>query len=295
MKKIITYCLYPVLLFSVIGLFILTLKYDWDLKTVFAWMAGFRFGILLLVEYLFPLKKEWKMTKKSFIRDLKWMASGIIIVGITKFGLPLLAIDLSTSNEGILQNTSIFTGALITLLVYEFFQYWYHRISHTGIGKFKWLWKIHITHHLPKEVYLLMHPVLHPLNVIVVQVIIQGTLILLGARAESIFIFNALMGLQGLISHFNVEIKAGFLNYIFIGTELHRYHHSANMEEAQNYGSVISIWDIVFGTFYYKPNRIPKKIGVENEELYPKSTEIFKVLVLPFKKDRARSTATNNV
>jgi len=293
MKKFITYFLYPILLFITIGLFVIALEYGWDLKIVFVWMAGFRFGILLLVEFLFPLKKEWKMTKKSFVRDLKWTVSGIFITGITKVGLPLLAIDLSASNDGILQNTSIFTGALITLLVYEFFQYWYHRVSHTGIGNFKWLWKVHVTHHLPKQVYILMHPVVNPINVIVIQIIIQGTLILLGARSESIFLFNALMGLQGLVSHFNVEIKAGFLNYIFIGTELHRYHHSANMEEAKNYGSVITIWDIVFGTFYYKPNRIPEKLGVENEELYPKSTEIFKVLLLPFKKDKTRSTATN--
>ncbi len=296
MKKLITYYLYPILLFLTIGLFVITLKYDWDLKIVFAWMAGFRFGILLLVEFLFPLKKEWKMTKKSFIRDLKWMAVGIIIAGIAKFGLPLLAIDLSASNEGILRDTSIFTGAVITLLVYEFFQYWYHRISHNGTGEFrKWLWKVHVAHHLPDKVYLLMHPVFHPINMIVTQIIIQGSLILLGARPESIFIFNALMGLQGLISHFNVEIKAGFLNYIFIGTELHRYHHSANSEEAQNYGSVITIWDIVFGTFYYKPNRTPERLGVENVKLYPTSTEIFKVLSLPFKKVKSRSTANNKV
>jgi len=284
MKKFIIYCLYPVLLFSVIGLFVLTLKYDWDLKTVFAWMAGFRIGILLLVEYLFPLKKEWKMTKKSFIRDLKWIASGVITSGIIKLAIPLLAIDLSASNDGILANTSIFTGALITLLVYEFFQYWQHRISHNGIGKWKWLWKVHSAHHLPEQVYLLMHPVAHPINAIIVQVIMMGTLLLLGARAESIFICTALMGLQGLISHFNVEIKAGFLNYIFIGTELHRFHHSANVSEAQNFGVVISFWDIVFGTFYYRPNRIPERLGVENKELYPASTEIFKVLKLPFKK-----------
>ena len=296
MKKFITYWLYPILLFSTIGLFSATINYGWNLKIVFAWMVGFRCGILLLVEFLFNIKKEWKMTKTSFLRDLKWMASGIIMVGITKVGIPLLAIDLSAINTGYLANTSVFTGALITLLVYEFFQYWYHRVSHTGIGKFKWLWKIHVTHHLPKQVYLLMHPVVNPINVIVIRVIIiQGSLILMGASSESIFMFNALMGLQGLISHFNVEIKAGFLNYIFIGTELHRYHHSADIKEAQNYGSVLSIWDIVFGTFYYKPNRVPERLGVENEELYPKSTEIFKVLALPFKKDKTRSTATNSV
>jgi len=284
MKKFITYYLYPLLLFLTLGLFVVTLKYDWDLKIVFAWMAGGRFALLLAVEFLFPLKQEWKMTKKSFIRDLKWIASSIIIAGLAKLAIPLLAIDVSASNAGILKNTSIFTGAVVTLVVFEFFQYWYHRISHNGIGKWKWLWKIHVSHHLPEEVYILMHPVINPINVIVIQIITQGTLILLGARPESIFLFNVLIGLQGSVSHLNVEMKAGYLNYIFIGTELHRFHHSANMEEAQNFGTVLSIWDIIFGTFYYKPERVPEELGVANKELYPKSTEIFEVLKLPFKR-----------
>jgi len=88
MKKFITYYLYPLLLFLTLGLFVVTLKYDWDLKIVFAWMAGGRFALLLAVEFLFPLKQEWKMTKKSFIRDLKWIASSIIIAGLAKLAIP---------------------------------------------------------------------------------------------------------------------------------------------------------------------------------------------------------------
>lgn len=128
-----------------------------------------------------------------------------------------------------------------------------------------------------------MHPVFHPINMILTLAIIQGSLILLGARPESIFLFNALMGLHGLVSHFNVDIKAGPLNYIFIGTELHRYHHSANMGEAKNYGSLLSIWDIVFGTFHYEPNKTPGRLGVSDANAYSKSNELMKVLALPFK------------
>lgn len=285
MKKFVTYWFYPILLFTTIATFIVTIQNNWNLKIVFAWMGGLRFLILILIEFLFPLKTEWKMTKKSFVRDLKWMAVGALIFGLIQFGVQILAIDISHSNKGIIANSSILTGAVLSLIIYEFFQYWYHRLSHTGTGKFrKWLWRVHLIHHLPKKVYLLMHPVFHPINMIFMQIIIQGSLILLGAKAESIFIFNAIMGLQGLISHFNVDIKAGWLNYIFIGTELHRYHHSANIREAQNYGSVISIWDLIFGTFYYKPGQSPKQLGIKEEGQYPKSTELLKALSIPFKK-----------
>jgi sterol desaturase/sphingolipid hydroxylase (fatty acid hydroxylase superfamily) len=65
---------------------------------------------------------------------------------------------------------------------------------------------------------------------------------------------------------------------------LHRFHHSANLRESQNYGAIISLWDIVFGTFYYKPSTSPERLGVDDVEAYPDSNEIFKVLALPFRK-----------
>lgn len=265
-------------------LFILSIQLEWDLATVFAFMGAGRFALLLLVEFGYPMKTEWKMSKASFIRDLKWIAITAPVFGGFKLLLQVFTIDAAEGNTGFLSDYSIFTGFVVCLLTFEFFQYWYHRLSHTGKSPFrKWLWKVHIAHHLPEQVYLLMHVVGHPLNSILTLIIIQGSLLLVGARPESIFLFNAVMGLQGLVSHFNVEIKSGFLNYILVGTELHRFHHSANIEEAKNFGAVTPIWDIVFGTFYYRPDKSPERLGVESPLQYPTSTQVLKVLKLPFK------------
>jgi len=106
----------------------------------------------------------------------------------------------------------------------------------------------------------------------------------MGIPPEAALIATLLIDLQSLISHFNVNIKAGFLNYIFIGTETHRFHHSANINEAKNFGNTLAIWDIVFNTFYYKPNIVPEKLGVVNEGEYPNSEKLFDVITLPFRK-----------
>lgn len=284
MKVVIKYGLYPFLLFTIITLFTLSYKFQLDYAKVFAWMGAGRFVLLLTVEYFFPMKPQWKMTWKSFYRDLKWAAIAAPIFGGFKLLLQVLTIDVSANNTGILSDYSIFTGFVVCLLTFEFFQYWYHRLSHTGKSPLrKWLWKVHVAHHLPKEVYLLMHVVGHPINAFFTLIIVQGSLLLVGARPESIFLFSSIMGLQGLVSHFNVEIKSGFLNYVLVGTELHRFHHSANLDEAKNYGAVTPFWDMVFGTYYYKPKSAPVELGVANPELYPTSTQLFKVLKLPFK------------
>jgi sterol desaturase/sphingolipid hydroxylase (fatty acid hydroxylase superfamily) len=108
-------------------------------------------------------------------------------------------------------------------------------------------------------------------------------LIIAGVDAKSLFLLNTFVSLQGLVSHFNVDLRAGFLNYIFIGTELHRFHHSADINESKNYGQIISIWDIVFGTFYYKPGVYPERLGVSEPIEYPQSQQYWRVLTFPFR------------
>lgn len=283
MKRFITYYFYPLLLLAHIIICYLIIIEDYSKGAMFSWFAGSRMVILLAVEFGFPMKKGWKMTWASFYRDLKYAGVGIILFQGMNFLLGLLLIYWSKDNTGLLANTSILTGFILTALFFEFFQYWHHRLSHEMKGKFgNFLWKTHAAHHLPERVYLLMHAVGHPINAIITFIIIQGSLILMGARQESIFLLQVFMGLQGLVSHFNVKIKAGFLNYIFIGTELHRSHHSANIEEAKNYGAFLSIWDLIFGTFYYNPDKEPERLGVVDPENYPRSTEILKVMALPF-------------
>lgn len=123
-------------------------------------------------------------------------------------------------------------------------QYWYHRLSHERKGWWNvLLWKMHLPHHLPDSVYLLMHPIGRPLNFLISVALIQLPLVVLGARPEAIFPFNALMGLKGLVSHFNVDMRPVPLSYFLVGTELHRHHHSSNIHEAQNYGVLTSFWD----------------------------------------------------
>lgn len=284
MRILVSYLFYPLLLGSTLALYFGAQLHGWNLATVFAWMGGARMVLMLAVEFAFPAKPEWKMSWASFRRDLKYMAVNGGITGLLKFGLGWLALDLSRYNTGIVANTSILVEFLALLLVFEFFQYWYHRLSHIGTGRWgAWLWKVHVAHHLPDKVYLLMHPVGHPLNLLISLALVQWPLVVLGARPESIFLFNALMGLQGLVSHFNVDIKAGPLNYLLVGAELHRFHHSADMAEAKNFGVLTPFWDLVFRTFVYNPKRLPTALGVQAPGQYPASSDMGKVLALPFK------------
>jgi sterol desaturase/sphingolipid hydroxylase (fatty acid hydroxylase superfamily) len=294
LDSFIRFAFYPLLLGATLLLFAASVMRGWNLATAFAWFAGVRFVLLLAAEFNFPARPEWRMTWLSFWRDLKYMAVNGGTGAALKFGLGWLALDMSRVNTGLVTGMPLIVEFVAVLLTYEFFQYWFHRISHEPRGPVStWLWRMHVAHHLPDKVYLLMHPVGHPLNFIVSLAIVQLPLVTLGVRQETLFLFNALMGLQGLVSHFNVDIKAGPLNYLLVGTELHRFHHSANLDEAKNFGVLTPVWDLVFGTFRYDPQRLPEALGVVDPAQYPPSTAIGSVLALPFRPKGALSAATS--
>lgn len=237
-------------------------------------------GVLLLIEWRNPLQPQWCMTSSSFFRrDLPYS----VIAGATMFLAQLLAgwgvIWLGMTEGGAFLDLGLIPSVIITLLMVDLLWYWLHRWGHEGRGRVGcWLWRVHVAHHLPQQVYLLMHGVSHPLNVIFVRTLFTVPAFLLGVTVE------------GLVSHFNVNMRVGWVNYLLMGAELHRYHHSADPHEAKNYASTVAVWDLLFGTHVYRPDVLPNKLGVAEPEKYPADREIIKVMKLPFLKS-GRSTA----
>ncbi|MCZ6640758.1 MAG: sterol desaturase family protein, partial [Gammaproteobacteria bacterium] len=64
--------------------------------------------------------------------------------------------------------------------------------------------------------------------------------------------------------------------------ELHRYHHSASSHEAQNYGVTLSIFDICFGTFHYRPGVAPEDLGLSERDGYPGQHDPLRATLFPF-------------
>lgn len=238
---------------------------------------------MVALERITPMRREWGMTKKSFLhRDLPMLVVNGATIAATTYtvtwlaqrhgGLPLHKLALPWQAE-----------AVCALLLSDFLWYWVHRYSHEGTGWFgRWLWKTHAIHHLPGEVYVFMHAVGHPINTAYVRVILMLPVILFGFSPEAVFAASVFNGFQGLVSHFNVDSRAGWLNRLFMGTELHRFHHSANMDEAKNYAATVSIWDQLFGT-YRLPSSAPEKLGVVDRESYPQDLQWGKILSIPFR------------
>ncbi|MFO0580420.1 MAG: sterol desaturase family protein [Polyangia bacterium] len=286
LRKLTSRLLYPILLGATLLIIYLAVTQRWDLKrALWGYLVGL-IGLLITIERMLPLSPEWGMTRTSFLCDLKYLvASGVTIAAVrTGFGTLALWLSARHPHRGLLAGASVVTSVVVFLLVFELLQYGFHRLSHEGRGPLgRFLWRVHLAHHLPDRVYVVMHGVFHPLNALISAVLIQTPLLLLGMSPESVFAAVLIIDLQTMISHFNVDVRAGFLSYLFVGTELHRYHHSARLDEAKNFGTVIPLWDLVFGTFLNRPGTPPSRLGVDSASGYPPARDFWKVLALPFR------------
>ena len=241
-------------------------------------------GSMVLLEWLVPLRVEWAMTWRSLLRrDLPMLAINGIAIAITARAVTALSNWLGGGRFLETHMGPWWVQAVLVVLLSDFVWYWVHRHSHEARGPLgRWLWRTHVMHHLPTQVYAFMHVVGHPLNAACVRVILMLPAIAFGFSKEAIFAAAVLNGLQGLVSHFNVDVRAGWLNYLFMGAELHRSHHSSDPLEGKNYAAVVTLWDQLFGTFRYQPGSQPDALGVHDRAGYPADGDWLALMRLPF-------------
>jgi sterol desaturase/sphingolipid hydroxylase (fatty acid hydroxylase superfamily) len=84
----------------------------------------------------------------------------------------------------------------------------------------------------------------------------------IGAEAHVVVVCELVRMLFVLFHHANLSFPGEkWLSYVVITPSLHRGHHSTlRSEHDSNYGIVLSVWDILFGT---RKELVPKSIGLE--------------------------------
>jgi sterol desaturase/sphingolipid hydroxylase (fatty acid hydroxylase superfamily) len=59
------------------------------------------------------------------------------------------------------------------------------------------------------------------------------------------------------MQHSDIDISFGQLNRIFVSPRFHAIHHSRNRSDySSNYGSLFTIWDILFGTAKFSASQL---------------------------------------
>lgn len=147
------------------------------------------------------------------------------------------------------------------LLVAELGLYWAHRLAH------EWpvLWRFHAVHHSARRLWFFNTGRFHFVDTAVSILLSQPLLLLAGAPKEVFIWVSAITAFVGMLTHCNVAMRFGPLNYLFNTPALHRWHHSMKIEEGnKNYGENLIVFDLLFGTFYNPDRPPPRAIGIRD-------------------------------
>ena len=156
---------------------------------------------------------------------------------------------------------------LLACVFAEAFDYWGHRVMHESA----FLWRFHATHHSAPRLYWLNATRAHPLEVLFRGMIAFVPLAVAGAGEQVLALYGVVTIVVGLFQHANIDTTLGPLSYLFSIGEVHRWHHSPRVAEANhNYGNNFLFWDVVFGTRYLPADRAsPSEIGIEGLNAFP--------------------------
>jgi sterol desaturase/sphingolipid hydroxylase (fatty acid hydroxylase superfamily) len=137
-----------------------------------------------------------------------------------------------------------FGGAVVGVLVYEFFHYWYHRLAH----ELNWLWRAgHQMHHSAESLDAFGAYYLHPFDAALFTSI--GSLVffpLLGVTVEAGVLAMLFLTFNAMFQHANIRTPR-WLGYLVQRPESHGIHHADGIHR-YNYAD-LPLWDMVFGTF----------------------------------------------
>ncbi|RLT87655.1 MULTISPECIES: sterol desaturase family protein [unclassified Ketobacter] len=242
--------------------------------------------ITMLFERVHPLNPQWNQSRGDLGPDFSSLILvGIFVEGALKKAGPLialyafLALDLPQNYRLIPDSMPLWAETLLVLLIIEFAKYWFHRMGHENL---RW-WPLHSVHHSVKRMHLLNGFRIHPLYHLCTFALGVVPCYLIGASQEALILNSVLLAIGGSIQHCNIKLRYGWLNYVFNTNELHRWHHSKRLDEANhNYGAVLIVWDVMFGTHYYRPDGSPQELGIHHEERYPMNN-YWKQLLIPFR------------
>lgn len=215
---------------------------------------------LLFLEWWMPHEKEWtKADGQTFANIAHTLTSKGTVQGIMIFsgaiGLAELIKPVAEPGYSIWpRDWPMWAQVCLGVTAAEFGLYWAHRTAH------EWpiLWRFHAVHHSVKRLWVVNTGRFHFLDSVYKILLGMGVLLSFGTPLEVVQWTSIVTAYVGLLTHCNVEMRFGWLSYIFSTPEVHRWHHSKVLAEGDmNYGENVVIWDLLFGSYTNDTSRRP--------------------------------------
>lgn len=225
-------------------------------------------ALFVAAERLAPARDQ-PVFRRGFAADLAYVPvhflmrvviNGTVAVALAEVGRRVLP----PWTVATLADRPVWLQALVLLVVLDLFFYVMHRLKH----RWGWWWRLHETHHSSVDLDWLASARFHPLEKILDRTVYLLPLTAIGPSDQAVLVWAAVDAFFGMLIHANVRWRIGPLIYVFVGPEMHRWHHAMDQTRREcNFGNNFSIFDWIFGTAYL-PREEPARFGVD-DPAYP--------------------------
>ncbi len=198
------------------------------------------------------------VTVRSRVDALSLMTSGSAVAAVGSTAIAAASIwslQTSATRLGRLAPVSVRGGALTYLAAiagWDFIYYWNHRLSHES----RWLWAVHVVHH-SSERYNLSTALRQPVAEAFTMALPYGALALAGIPSRYIEDARAINLIYQFWIHTEAVRSIGWLEKVLNTPSHHRAHHGSQRQYLDiNHGSILILWDKLFGTFEPEVERV---------------------------------------
>ena len=255
-----------------------------------AWLLVGLLQIGVLLAVIGPMQR-WRPAES--VTDRATIRTDMLYTGIHRLGLfrvvLFLTVDpwfdelfgaLRTAGFGTLHLDQLWPGVtdhavvslLIYLVVFDLLGYWTHRGQH----QLEWWWRLHALHHAQRQMTMWSDNRNHLLDDVLVDCIVVLVAQLIGVAPGQFIAIVALTQLSESFQHANLRVSFGRLGErLWVSPRFHRLHHSIGLghESAgrqtlggHNFGVLMPVWDVLFGTANFEDRYDPTGIRDQVEK-----------------------------
>jgi sterol desaturase/sphingolipid hydroxylase (fatty acid hydroxylase superfamily) len=258
---------------------------DFWLNTL-EWIAGLTlaFGILTRCMPCNPGMHWWKNPRGAATDFLYWFIVPLFLRVVRTLmlwaGIQLF-LGGAEPRFAPVQQLPLWLQCLLILLIQDVMLYAAHRVFHTRLA-----WKYHAIHHSPTVLDWMATARFHPVNHLFSFVFADVVTLLIGFSPEALIFLTPFNLIYSAMTHANLNWTFGPLRYLFASPVFHRWHHTSEKEGIdKNFASTFPILDLMFGTFYMPPGKLPAQFG-NGENDFPE--DFWGQFVYPFQRRNKR-------
>jgi sterol desaturase/sphingolipid hydroxylase (fatty acid hydroxylase superfamily) len=246
------------------------------------------FLVLALSELFAPRSEHTEMKGSRWFTNLAIFIIDIVVLRLAFKAAAVGVAVWATSNGYGLFNVLDINPFLAGLIAFVFldFAIW---ASHVASHKIPILWRVHRMHHADTSIDVTTALRFHPVEILLSMLFKVALIVLLGAPAIAVIIFEIVLNGCAMFNHSNLKLPEPVdrvLRMFIVTPDMHRIHHSSEQPETDsNYGFNLSIWDRLFSTYTHEPMKGHDGIEIGLKEYQdPRPSQLPWSLSLPFRK-----------